>query len=574
MHENPLAIDSAAGMDLPQSECPDKYHEFVGQPRTAGPDPESFKAVSTNARLLLELPGGGLKLGFGPLITDQPRRKLDDRTSGRDSVLFDQDQFRGLGHRDDADHISGRSATDVLPTVLFDETEMRAGMEGSGVLGLLVVGHRQAFHQEWDRAHRSGTVAVAMTERPANSGMKSPSTTVGSEPFTHGTTTRLIPFGTTIFTTISQRAAASNAINLGQGFPDEDPPEALIEASIASLRAGHNQYAPMTGLPELRQAIANDQARRGRGIWCPDDEVTVTSGATGALAAALLGTLEHGDEVILFDPAYDAYPALVAMAGAQARRLTPAAPDFKITRALIDSAITSRTRMIVLNSPWNPTGRVLDDEELADIADCCIENDLICVSDEVYERLVFTRAHRSIASMPGMRDRTIVISSMGKTYSCTGWKVGWACATGTLTSAIRAAHQFLVFSVPSPLQKAATRALNDFGQDWDRSLIASYGSRRDLLLEGLAAAGLDPIAPEGTYFILANITGHGDVDDHAFCDRLLETVGVAALPTSVFTEGGLGMRSMVRFAFCKPEAVLQEALTRLDRLTPLTRGDV
>jgi N-succinyldiaminopimelate aminotransferase len=391
---------------------------------------------------------------------------------------------------------------------------------------------------------------------------------------THGTTTRLAPFGTTIFTTISHRAAAVNAINLGQGFPDEDPPEALIEATIASLQAGHNQYAPMSGIPELRQAIANDQARRGRQRWNPDDEVTVTSGATGALAAALLGTLEHDDEVILFDPAYDAYPALVAMAGAHARRLAPPAPEFRITRELIEKAITPRTRMIVLNSPWNPTGRVLDDQELADVADCCIKHDLICVSDEVYERLVFTRPHRSIGSMPGMRDRTIVISSMGKTYSCTGWKVGWACATGSLTAAIRAAHQFLVFSLPVPLQKAATRALNDYGNDWDRSLISSYGTRRELLLEGLASAGLKPIAPEGTYFILADITGLGDDDDHAFCDRMLETVGIAAIPSSVFTDGGAGMKSMVRFAFCKPQALIQEALDRLARLTPRIRGDV
>ena len=390
----------------------------------------------------------------------------------------------------------------------------------------------------------------------------------------HGTNSRLTRFGTTIFTTISHRAAAAKAINLGQGFPDDDPPEALVQASIASLNAGHNQYAPMAGLPELRQAIANDQARRDRCRWHPDTEVTVTSGATGALAASMLGTLETDDEVILFDPSYDAYPALVAMAGAHAKRLAPEAPEFRITRPLIDSAITPRTRMIVVNTPWNPTGRVLDDQELQAIADCCIENDLICVSDEVYERLVFTRPHRSIVSLNGMRERTIVISSMGKTYSCTGWKVGWACAPESLSAAIRAAHQFLVFSIPAPLQKAATRALNDYGSDWDRQLLETYGARRDLLLEGLTAAGLRPIAPEGTYFILADFTPLGDPDDHAFCDRLLESVGVAAIPSSVFTEGGCGMRSMARFAFCKPLPLLEEALTRLARLSPLTRGDV
>lgn len=574
MNDDPLLVDPATGMNAPESERSYQDHQFVRQPRTARPRPEPFKTIRLETGLLLEFPGSGFKICFRSLVPDQTGRQLDHRTSGRRSMLLDQHQLTGIGQCDDADHVSCRGTTDVLPSVLFEKTQVGACMQDSSVHGLLLTSHRRAFHLEWDEAHRSGTVAVEMTRRPAHSSTNTPSGSMGSGPGTHGTTTRLAPFGTTIFTTISQRAAARNAINLGQGFPDEDPPQALIEASIASLQAGHNQYAPMSGIPELRQAIANDQARRGRERWHPDHEVTVTSGATGALAAALLGTLEHDDEVILFDPAYDAYPALVAMAGAHARRLAPPAPGFRITRDLIEKAITPRTRMIVLNSPWNPTGRVLDDQELADVSDCCIKHDLICVSDEVYERLVFTRPHRSIGSMPGMRDRTIVISSMGKTYSCTGWKIGWACATGTLTSAIRAAHQFLVFSVPVPLQKAATRALNDYGTDWDLSLSASYGTRRDLLLEGLTSAGLEPIAPEGTYFILADITGLGDDDDHAFCDRMLETVGIAAIPSSVFTEGGLGMKSMVRFAFCKPQALIQEALDRLSRLTPRIRGDV
>ncbi|MCH2144970.1 MAG: aminotransferase class I/II-fold pyridoxal phosphate-dependent enzyme [Phycisphaerales bacterium] len=380
---------------------------------------------------------------------------------------------------------------------------------------------------------------------------------------------RLTPFGTTIFTTISRRANSVGAVNLGQGFPDEDPPEDLIQATIDSLRAGHNQYAPMPGIDSLRQAIADDQAGRGRGTWAASDEITVTSGATGALAASILGTLEQDDEVILFDPAYDAYPALVAMAGAKSVRLAPAAPEFRITRELIEKALTPRTRMILVNTPWNPTGRILDDGELGIIADICRQHDLICVSDEVYERMVFTAPHRSISTLPGMRDRTIVISSMGKTYSCTGWKVGWACAPPDLTAAIRAAHQFLVFSIPQPLQEAAARALNHHAEAWDETLTDSYQARRSFLLDGLREVGMQPIEPEGTYFILTDYTPLGDENDIAFCDRLLETVKVAAVPCSIFTRDGLGTRDYVRFAFCKPLTVLEEALKRLRGLQRL-----
>lgn len=402
-------------------------------------------------------------------------------------------------------------------------------------------------------------------------GNESTHQTAGSTP-EHGVCSRLRPFGTTIFTTISRLAAEHGAVNLGQGFPDENPPEPLIETVVEAIRSGDNQYAPMPGRPELRQAIANDRARRGHGIWSAEDEVTVTSGATGGLAAALLGTLEAGDEVILFDPAYDAYPALVAMAGGRAVRLAPEAPDFRITHEALESAITPRTRVILVNSPWNPTGRVLDDDELEVIADCCRRHDLLCVSDEVYERMVFTREHRSISTLPGMRDRTLVVSSLGKTYSCTGWKIGWVCAGTALTRAVRAAHQFLVFSVPGPLQQAATRALNDHADDWDRELTASYLARRDLLVDGLEAAGLIPLTPDGTYFVLAEISGLGDRDDRAFCDRMLRSVGVAAIPASVFTEHGRGLSTFVRFAFCKPEPMLERAVANLREMEPLREG--
>ena len=386
------------------------------------------------------------------------------------------------------------------------------------------------------------------------------------------TCARLAPFGTTIFTTISARAMATGAINLGQGFPQEDPPGPIMQTALDSFKAGHNQYAPMPGALSLRQAIARDLERRDSERWDPDSEITVTSGATEALAATFLGILEPGDEVILFDPAYDAYPAGVAMAGATARRIAPTAPEFRITHELLATALNDKTRMIVINTPWNPTGRVLDHEELEVIAQACRAHNLLCVSDEVYERLVYEGVHRSISTLPDMRDRTIAISSLGKTYSCTGWKIGWACAHPALTAGIRAAHQFLVFSVPMPLQHAAEHALTEFGASWDALLLEQYQERRQLLLDGLINAGLKPIEPQGTYFITADFSALGDSDDTAFCDRLLSEANVAAIPTSVFTDGGAGCRSLARFAFCKPEKELREAIKRFAQLEPLKQG--
>ena len=384
----------------------------------------------------------------------------------------------------------------------------------------------------------------------------------------NATCSRLAPFGTTIFTTISARAQASGAINLGQGFPQEDPPEPILHAALESFKAGHNQYAPMPGYLGLRHMIAHDLQRRGANSWDHETEITITSGATEALAATFLGILEPGDEVVLLDPAYDSYPAGVALAGAKSVRIAPKTPDFRVTSELIQEAISPKTRMIVINTPWNPTGRVLDDEELEAVASACRTHNLICVSDEVYERLVYDGEHRSISRLPGMRDRTIAISSLGKTYSCTGWKIGWACASESLTKAIRAAHQFLVFSVPEPLQHAAEHALARFADAWDRELLGQYTARRQLLLDGLAEAGLEPIAPQGTYFIMADFSALGDSDDVSFCDRLLKEANVAAIPTSVFTAGGMGCRTLARFAFCKPETELKEAIKRMAQLAP------
>lgn len=382
------------------------------------------------------------------------------------------------------------------------------------------------------------------------------------------TGSRLAPFGTTIFSTITAKATASGAINLGQGFPDSDPPRALIEIVSDMHHAGRNQYSPMPGLPSLRSAVSIDRERRGFTPWDPDSEVTITSGATEALAATFLGLLEIGDEVILFDPAYDAYPAGISMSGAVPVRLSTEVDDFQITRPALESALTSRTKMIVLNTPWNPTGRVVSQTEIELIADLCRRNDLICISDEVYERLVFEGRHRSIADLPGMRERTVVVSSLGKRYSCTGWKIGWACASESITAAIRAAHQFLVFSVPEPLQHAAHHALTRLDEAWEQDLHATYRHRRSLLSDGLRSAGLHPRATEGSYFILAEIGLHEDVDDVAFCERMITDAGVAAIPASIFTHQGSGCRSHVRFAFCKAERDLSEAIARITRMKP------
>ncbi len=382
------------------------------------------------------------------------------------------------------------------------------------------------------------------------------------------TGSRLAPYGTTIFSTITAKARAAGAINLGQGFPDSDPPAELISLVSDMHHAGRNQYAPMPGLSSLREAVSQDRERRGFRPWNHDSEVTITSGATEALAAAFLGLLEIGDEVILFDPAYDAYPAGISMAGAVPVRLATELDDFKITRTRLEAAVTPRTRMIVLNTPWNPAGRVVSHAELQIIADICRRHDLTCISDEVYERLVFKGTHESIADLPDMRERTVVISSLGKRYSCTGWKIGWACAPESMTGAIRAAHQFLVFSVPEPLQHAAQHALTMLDESWESELLGTYEHRKDLLFRGLQSAGLVPRVTEGSYFILAKTGCHEDSNDVAFCDRMITDAGVAAIPASIFTEAGAGCRHHVRFAFCKSERDLTEAIDRIHELRP------
>ncbi|MCA9549845.1 MAG: aminotransferase class I/II-fold pyridoxal phosphate-dependent enzyme [Myxococcales bacterium] len=376
---------------------------------------------------------------------------------------------------------------------------------------------------------------------------------------------KLRPFGTTVFSEMTRLALEHGAINLSQGFPDFEGPEAIREAAVEALRAGHNQYARSQGVLPLVQAVAAHQAGWYGLAVDPLTEVAVFSGATEGLMSAMLGLLNPGDEVILFEPVYDSYPACVAMAQAVPRYATLRFPDFAVDLEHLASLFTPRTRLLVLNSPHNPTGKVFTPDELAAIAELCIRHDVTVLSDEVYEHLTYDGArHVPIATLPGMRDRTLTLSSVGKTFSFTGWKVGWASGPAPLIRAAQAAHQFVTFATATPLQHAAAAALSTLGPDFYEGLVAEYTARRDLLLPVLAGMGLQPALPKGAYFILADFTSTFDGDDLAFARHLVEDVGVAAIPPSAFypahPEEG---RRLVRFAFCKKMDTLRAAAARL-----------
>ncbi len=379
------------------------------------------------------------------------------------------------------------------------------------------------------------------------------------------TARRLRPFGGTIFSEMTLLARKHGAVNLGQGAPDFDGPEFVKEAGIAAIRAGHGQYARMFGVPELNAAIADRFARDSGLRVDPDSEITVTSGCTEAIAATVLGLIEEGDEVLLIEPFYDSYPATVAMAGGTVRTVTLRPPHFALDLAALRAAVTPDTKAIILNTPHNPTGHVFSDAELAAIASLCRERDLLCIADEVYERLVFEGRHQSIAALPGMWERTVTLSSLGKTYSLTGWKIGWAIAPPHLTAGVRAAHQFLTFATATPLQHGAIAALRS-GEEYDRHFLAEYRRRRDFLVAGLADAGFEVFVPEGTYFIMADHRRFGFPDDRAFCRWLVEEIGVAAIPPASFYQRPEEGRHLARFAFCKRQETLDAAVERLARL--------
>jgi len=377
----------------------------------------------------------------------------------------------------------------------------------------------------------------------------------------------------TIFTEMSALAVATGAVNLGQGFPDVDGPASVLEAAVAAVRAGANQYAPGPGVPALREAIARHQERSYGLSWDPVSEVVVTTGATEAIAGALLGLLEPGDEVVLLEPYYDSYLAMIRMAGGVRRPVTLRAPDFRLDVAALHAAISDRTRMILLNTPHNPTGTVLSREELQAVAEVAIEHDLIVVTDEVYEHLAFVgpgphaSGHVPIATLPEMRERTLTLSSLGKSYSLTGWKVGWAVGPEHLVGAVLSAKQWLTFTSGAPLQMAAAYAL-DAEPDWPGTLRDSLQERRDLLCEGLRALGLPTTTPQGTYFATSDISGLGWTDGNAFCRALPERAGVVAIPVQGFYDPDRAPadnpgRHLVRWAFCKRPDVLADALDRL-----------
>ncbi|MDH6630013.1 N-succinyldiaminopimelate aminotransferase [Streptomyces sp. LBL] len=377
---------------------------------------------------------------------------------------------------------------------------------------------------------------------------------------------RLAEFGTTVFAEMSALALRTGSINLGQGFPDTDGPEEVREAAVRALRDGRgNQYPPGPGVPELRTAIAAHQERRYGLSYDPDTEVLVTAGATEAIAAALLALVEPGDEVVALEPYYDSYAACIAMAGGTRVPVTlrPHEGRFRLDLDELRAAVTDRTRLLLINTPHNPTGTVLTREELTAIAELAVERELLVVTDEVYEHLVFDEAeHVPLATFPGMRERTVSIGSAGKTFSFTGWKVGWVTAAGPLVLAVRTAKQYLTYVSAGPFQYAIAEALRLPDAYFD-TVRADLHRKRDLLGDGLRAAGFEVYQPQGTYFITTDITPFGEKDAYAFCRALPERCGVVAIPNSVFYDDPEAGHSQVRFTFCKRDDVLTEATNRL-----------
>jgi N-succinyldiaminopimelate aminotransferase len=381
---------------------------------------------------------------------------------------------------------------------------------------------------------------------------------------------RLAGLGTTIFAEMSALALATGSVNLGQGFPDTDGPPEIAQAAANAILGGRgNQYPPGAGIPELRRAIADHQRRFYDLSFDPDTEVLVTAGATEAVAAALIALVEPGDEVIAFEPYYDSYAACVAMAGGIRVPVTLRAPAFRPDLDALRAAITPRTRLILLNSPHNPTGSVFTRAELAGIAGLAREHDLLVVTDEVYEHLVFDGEHVPIGSLPGMRERTVSISSAGKTFSFTGWKIGWVTGTAELVAAVRTVKQFLTYVSGGPFQYAIAEALR-MPDAYYAGIGADLRGKRDLLCAGLSRAGFEVYPPEGTYFVTTDIRHLPAADGVEFCRELPHRAGVVAIPSAVFYDDAEAGRTQVRFAFCKRHEVLREALARLS--APARRG--
>jgi N-succinyldiaminopimelate aminotransferase len=377
----------------------------------------------------------------------------------------------------------------------------------------------------------------------------------------HAHARRLDGVGSTIFAEMSALAVRTGSVNLGQGFPDQDGPAEVIEAAVDALRGGRNQYPPGHGTPELLDAVIGHQ-RRHYGLELDRSQVVATTGATEAIAGALLGLVDPGDDVIVLEPYYDSYVAMIQFAGGVRRPVTLRAPDFRLDRDELAAAVTERTRLILLNTPHNPTGTVLSRAELEAVARVAIEHDLVVVTDEVYEHLTFDHEHVPLATLPGMFDRTVTISSAGKTFSLTGWKVGWASGPADLVAAVEGAKNWLSFASGAPLQPAVAVALD--GHDaFHQALAKDLRERRDRLCAGLAALGMRVYEPAGTYFATTDVSAYGHADGRAFCTALPELAGVVAIPSQVFYDDAEEGRHLVRWAFCKQREVIDEGLRRL-----------
>ena len=376
---------------------------------------------------------------------------------------------------------------------------------------------------------------------------------------------RMRGFGTTIFAEMSALAGETGAINLGQGFPDTDGPREMLEAAKAAIDGGRNQYPPGPGVPELLEAVAAHQERFYGLRLDPRTEVLVTVGATEAIAASVLALCEPGDEVVTFEPYYDSYAATIALAGAVRRTSVLRFPDFAVDEESLRAAFSDRTRLVLLNTPHNPTGKVFTRAELELVCSLAREHDAWVVTDEVYEHLLFDGLeHVPVATLPGMAERTLTISSAGKTFSATGWKVGWVTGPAEAVAAVRTVKQFLTYVGSGPFQPAVALALG-LGDDVYAAMATSLQAKRDLLVAGLRSAGLEVSVPSGTYFVVANAAPLGATDGLEFCRRLPSLAGVVGVPVSVFHDDVEAARTLVRFAFCKRDEVLAEAVGRLSR---------
>ncbi len=375
-------------------------------------------------------------------------------------------------------------------------------------------------------------------------------------------TERLQGFGTTIFAEMSALAVETKSVNLGQGFPDTDGPAEVAEAARRAITDGHNQYPPLPGIAALREAVA-EHRRRFRGQdFDPDGEVLITAGATEALAAAMLALTGPGDEVVTFEPYYDSYAAGIALSGATRRVVTLRAPDWSFDPDELRAAFTPSTKVLLLNTPHNPTGKVFSRDEMTLIAELCCEHGVLAVTDEVYEHLVFDGEHIALATLPGMAERTLTVSSAGKIFSFTGWKVGWACGPAELVAAVRTAKQFLTFVSGAPFQHAVAVGLR-LGDDFFEGYTAEMQAKRDRLCSGLAETGLNVLGPQGTYFASCDIRAIENSNGIDFCLALPERAGVVAVPTMVFYDNKDVGAPIIRFAFCKRDEVLDEAVSRL-----------